>query len=88
MTKTIKVGTPTECTHFLYNVWCMRCEHPLALADVEEIMSHFLTLAAQEREGGSVDQSNNYIRLAEVVTNLYHLGKCASRKFQKAYRIE
>ena len=88
MPEFVKVGTPTECTHFLYNVWVMRGEHPLALADVEEIVSHFLNLAAQEREGGSVEQSNNYIRLAEVVTNLYHLGKCASRKFQKNFRIE
>lgn len=85
--KTI-VFTPEQTTHEIYNIWCLRGEHPITTADIEEIVSHFLLLGAKEREESNVEQSNNYIRLAEIVTSLYHLGKCASKKFQRNFRLE
>ena len=78
----------------LFQIWVCRGEHEITTPCVDRVITRLLKKADKIRSKSkkpgdrAIVLSNELIKQAEVITNLFHLARTASKKQKKIYKFE
>lgn len=79
---------------FLWQIYVTRIEHPITEGAVDQIITRLIKKADRIRSKSkkpgdrAIRLSNKLIMQAEIITNLFHLARTASKKNKKIYRFQ
>lgn len=78
----------------IYQIFVTRGEHDITTGAVDQVITRLLKKADRIREKSkkpgdrAIQLSNKLIMQAEILTNLFHLARTASKKNKKIYRFQ